>query len=285
LLLCKWFRKKESFMEQKDYYQILEVDGKATQQQLKEAYRRLALKYHPDRNKDNPAAAARMKEINESYAVLSDTDKRRQYDSLRQAYGSSAYNQFRQAYSEQDIFRGSDIQQIFEEISRAFGVRGFDEIFREFYGPGYRTFQFRRPGAFGRVFVAPSMGRGGAIPKLPLGGPLGKLVKYGLKKIWGVELPERGKDLQDIISIPPALAQTGGKIQYHCRLTAKELVVTIPPGIKAGQRIRLKGMGSKGKGGGEPGDLYVQIRIRTPLLQKIKNIIKGLGSTDIKRRI
>jgi DnaJ-class molecular chaperone len=278
-------QRKESFMEQKDYYQILEVDSKATQQKLKETYRRLALKYHPDRNKDNPGAAARMKEINESYAVLSDADKRRQYDSLRQAYGSSAYGQFRQAYSEQDIFRGSDIQQIFEQVSRAFGFRGFDEIFREFYGPGYRTFEFRRPGAFGRVFVSPSMGRGGAIPKFPLGGPFGKLVKYGLKKIWGVELPERGKDLQDTITIPPALAQTGGKIQYSCRLNAKELVVTIPPGIRAGQRIRLKGMGGKGKGGGESGDLYVQIRIRTPLLQKIRDVIKQIGSTDIERRI
>jgi len=272
-------------MEGKDYYQILEVDSKATQQQLKEAYRRLALKYHPDRNNGNPAAAARMKEINESYAVLSDVQKRRQYDSLKQAYGSSAYGQFRQAYSEQDIFRGSDIQQILEEMSRAFGLRGFDEIFREFYGPGYRTFEFRRPGAFGRVFVTPSVGRGGAIPKVPLGGPLGKLVKYGLKKIWGVEWPERGKDLHDRITIPPALAQTGGKIRYSCRLNAKELVVTIPPGIKAGQRIRLKGMGSKGKGGGEPGDLYVQIRIRSPIFQKIRDVIKQLGSTDIKRRI
>jgi len=113
-------------MEQKDYYQILGVDRKASQQQIKSAYRRLAFEYHPDRNKDTPAAAARMKEINESYAVLSDPQKRTQYEALWQTYGSSACGQFRQAYSEQDIFRGSDIHQIFEQISKAFGLRGFD---------------------------------------------------------------------------------------------------------------------------------------------------------------
>ena len=135
-------------MEQKDYYEILEVDKNATQREVKEAYRKLAFQYHPDRNKDNPAAATRMKEINEAYGALSDAEKRRQYDELRQTFGSSAYGQFRQTYSEQDIFRGSDIHQIFEELSKAFGFRSFDEIFRETYGPVYKTFEFRRPGAF-----------------------------------------------------------------------------------------------------------------------------------------
>ena len=140
-------------MEQKDFYEILGIEREAGQKQIKDAYRRLALTYHPDRNRDNPDAATKMKEINESYAVLSDPEKRRRYDALRQTYGSSAYGQFRQTYSEQDIFRGSDIQQIFEELSRAFGFRGFDDIFKESYGEGYRTFEFRRPGAFGRVLT------------------------------------------------------------------------------------------------------------------------------------
>ncbi len=173
-------------MEQKDYYEILGIEKSANQKQLKYAYRNLALKYHPDRNKGNPGAAAKMKEINESYAVLSHPEKRKQYDTLQQTYGSSAYGQFRQTYSEQDIFRGSDIQQIFEELSRTFGFRGFDDVFRESYGSGYQTFEFRRPGAFGRVFVANPL----------LGGHLGRLIRYGLKKKWGIELPERGKDLR-----------------------------------------------------------------------------------------
>lgn len=265
-------------MEQNDYYQILGVDRKSSQKEIKEAYRKLALNYHPDRNKDNPAATARMKEINESYAALSDPEKRRRYDALRETYGSSAYGQFRQTYSEQDIFRGSDIHQIFEEISRAFGFRGFDEVFKETYGTGYRTFEFQRPGAFGRVFVGSSGGRGSYQQRSPLGGNLGRLLKYTLKRTWGVELPERGKDLEDRITISPELAMSGGKIKYYCRQNAKELIVQIPPGIKAGQQIRLKGIGGNGKGGGEPGDLYVKIRISVGLFQKMRDFLRRLLS-------
>lgn len=255
-------------MEQKDYYEILGIEKTANQKQVKDAYRNLALKHHPDRNKGNPGAAAKMKEINESYAVLSHLEKRKQYDTLQETYGSSAYGQFRQTYSEQDIFRGSDIQQIFEELSRAFGFRGFDDVFRESYGSGYQTFEFRRPGAFGRVFVGNPL----------LGGHLGRLIRYGLKKKWGIELPERGKDLRDVIRVSPALILTGGKIRYLCRQTGKELLVTIPSNIKAGQQIRLRGMGENGKGGGEPGDLYIEVRMRNPLLQKMKDFVAALWS-------
>ena len=160
-------------MEQKDYYEILGIKKTANQKQVKEAYRNLALKHHPDRNKGNPGAAEKMKEINESYAVLSHPEKRKQYDTLQETYGSSAYGQFRQTYSEQDIFKGSDIQQIFEELSRAFGFRGFDDIFRESYGQRYQTFEFRKPGAFGRVFVGGSGGGEGRMANPLLGGHLG----------------------------------------------------------------------------------------------------------------
>ena len=263
-------------MEQKDYYEILGIDKTATQKQIRDAYRALALKYHPDRNKDNPGAAARMKEINESYAVLSSPEKRKQYDALKQTYGSSAYGRFRQTYSDQDIFRGSDIQQIFEELSRAFGFRGFDDVFRESYGPGYRSFEFRRPGAFGRVFVG---GTGSGTTSPLLSGYLGRLLRYALKKRWGVELPERGKDLRDMITLSPTLLRTGGKIRYLCRQTGRELLITVPPNMRPGQKIRLKGMGQSGKGGGEPGDLYIEVRARNPLLQKGREILKARWST------
>lgn len=154
-------------MNQKDYYDILGLKNDASQKQIRDAYRRLALLNHPDRNKDNPEAEDRMKEINESYAVLSGPQKRREYDSFRQAYGSSAHYHFRQTHSEKDIFRNSDIQQIFEELSRAFGFRGFDDIFRESYGAGYQTFEFRRPGAFGRVFMGAFGGGQGGWKKCP----------------------------------------------------------------------------------------------------------------------
>jgi DnaJ-class molecular chaperone len=277
-------------MSQMDYYRILGVDADDGQQRIKDAYRRMALKYHPDRNKDNPAVAETMKEINEAYAVLSDPKKRREYDSLRQQYGDFAYDRFRQGYSEQDIFRGSDINQIFEEMARAFGLSGFDAIFREFYGTEYRSFEFHRPGFSGRGFVYFSpLGRRPihpqqdagvgqyALPSLPLGGIIGKAVKYLLKKIWAVEWPERGKDLNDVITIDPTQARMGTEIRYFHRGRSTDLLVRVPPGTRDGQRIRLKGMGADGKGGEESGDLYLRVRVKVSLFQKIKDFIPDEG--------
>jgi DnaJ-class molecular chaperone len=257
-------------MEQMDYYEILGVPQDATQQQIKEAYRKLAFQYHPDRNKGNPESTARMKSVNEAYAVLSNPSKRRNYDVYRRQYGSSAYGQFRQSYSENDIFRGSDINQIFEEMARAFGFRGFEEIFRESYGQGYRSFEFKKPGFFGRgfVFTAPS-------PFLT--GSLGRLTKYLLKKMSGIEFPEDGADVDETIDLTPEQATNGGPYPYSYRKQSKKLVVMIPPGVHEGQRIRLAGMGDKGKGGGKQGDLYLKVIIQVPLLQRLKSFFSGLS--------
>ena len=112
-----------------------------------------------------------------------------------------------------------------------------------------------------------------------MGGQLGRLIKYGLKKKWGIELPEKGKDIQDIIAVSSEMLQAGGKISYLCRKNQKELLVSIPPGMRAGQKIRLKGMGESGKGGAESGDLYVEVQMRNPLFQKISNSAKGILSS------
>lgn len=266
-------------MEQKDYYNILGLEHDASQKQVRDAYRRLALLHHPDRNKDNSEAADRMKEINESYAVLSDPQKRREYDALRQAYGSSAYGQFRQTHTDQDIFKGSDIQDIFEELSRAFGFRGFDDVFRESYGAGYQTFEFRKPGVFGRVYVGGFGSGQGAGRSAPIGGYLGRMIRYGLKKKWGIELPEKGNDLRDFIVLSPDLTRLGGRIRYSCRKTGRELFVTIPPNMKVGQQLRLKGMGESGRAGGESGDLYLTVHIRSLLIQKAKDLIAAIRSS------
>lgn len=275
-------------MNQKDYYEILGVDKNASPEQIKQAYRKLAFQYHPDRNKENPAATGRMKEINEAYATLSDSRKRREYDALREQYGPFAYDRFRQTHSPEDIFRGSDITQIFEEFAKAFGFRSSDEIFREFYGTEYRASEFRRPRVSGRgfVFFGPSRREYGArdqrvhpaqgqVP-VPFPGILGRLTKYALKKLTGIQFPERGKDWKDVITLSPEEAQKGGEVECPYKKWGKprNLMVKIPAGIKNGQQIRLKGMGATGKAGGEPGDLYLQVRISVPLLQKIKNAFK-----------
>jgi DnaJ-class molecular chaperone len=267
-------------MNRKDYYEILGAEKEASPQKIKEAYRKLAFQYHPDRNRENPSAAEKMKEINEAYAVLSDPKKRNDYDRCFEQYGPYAYDRFKQRYSDQDIFRGSDIHQIFEEMARTFGFRNFEEVFRESYGQGYHPFEFQRPGVSGRgfVFFGPGFGKikWQEIPGSPgiFFGILGKIIQYFLKKTFGMREPDRGKDLEDVIYLNPQQALEGGKGKYLHRNRSKELIITIPPAIKEGQRIRLKRMGAPGKEGGDPGDLYLKVKIKKPLFEKVKELLK-----------
>jgi len=261
-------------MESTDYYQILEVNESADIRQIKTAYRELALKYHPDRNRDHPEMGNKMKAINEAYAVLSNVKKRHEYDTLRKQYGSSAHRQFRNNYSEQDIFNGSDINRIFEEMARDLGLRGVDEIFREFYGKGYRTFEFKRPGIFvrGSIFIGGLDHRSRRLPQMPVGGYLGKLSRFLFRKISGGDLPQAGSDLYDVIRPSSETARQGAPYAYFLRERKKKLVVKIPPGVRQGQQIRLAGMGLEGRGGGKAGDLYLTVKIQRSLLQQFKKI-------------
>src|SRR5712692_9746022 len=109
----------------RDYYQILDVHRDSKLDEIKNAYRKLALKYHPDRNKA-PEAEEKFKEISEAYAVLSDDEKRRQYDS----YGREGVYQ---RYGPQDIFRGANFSEIFRDLGFGFG---FDDVVSQFFGGG-----------------------------------------------------------------------------------------------------------------------------------------------------
>lgn len=280
-------------MEQKDYYKVLGVSEKATSEEIKKTYRKLAFQYHPDKN---PGKEDLMKEINEAYAVLSDERKRREYDSYRQSYGFSARDRFRQAYTDQDIFRDSDINRVFAELSRAFGFNRPEDIFSRsnFYGNQFRTFQFRGPGFAGRGFF--SFGpmskayqdilrnsryqTGKATAYRPT--LFSRMFLLGLRALqnhmarkYGLELPERGKDIEDKIAIPPEVSSAGGKVRYRYAGAgnSRELLIRIPAGIKEGRKIKLRGMGKDGRNGGEPGDLYLRTKIRTPLLRKIKELL------------
>lgn len=268
----------------KDYYNILGVDRNASQKSIKESYRKLALKYHPDRNLGDPKANEKMKSLNEAYAVLSDTSKRKEYDLLRSRYGSSAHDRFRQNYTTEDIFRGSDINQIFEDFARMFGFRSSGDIFRESYGPEYHGFKFRRHGMSGRGFFynTGSWGTDQAppnyqMPGLASQGILGKIAKFFVKKIFGVELPERGKDQYNKITLSPEKAHNGTELKYsyNRKGRATNLMVKIPPGVKNGQKIRLKNMGLAGKGGGTPGDLYLMVKIKKPFIQRVKGLFNA----------
>jgi DnaJ-class molecular chaperone len=288
-------------MDQKDYYQALGVQKSATQKEIKEAYRSLALRYHPDRNADNKLSADRMKEINEAYAVLSDVAKRKEYDLLHDQLGASARGQFRQTYSDQEIFRGSDVQQIFEEVARSFGLRGFDEIFKDLYdgGSGWRRFQVRGQGMRGGGFVFQSRfgqagrrfgrqhsfgagrnGRRQGYGPAGLGGgsfDAGRLVNVLRRGIKALQPSRDGRHRHDTIVLTPELARTGGPFAYLTPRSKKKLVVKIPPHVRAGQLIRLAGMGQAGQNGGRNGDLYLQVRIKTSLKEKLKRGLTRLG--------
>ena len=264
-----------------NYYQQLKVNPDANPNQIKEAYRRLAFEYHPDRNTDDPLAAEKMKAINEAYAVLSNPEKRRQYDGLYQRFGDDANQQFRASFSEQDIFKGSDIQHIFEEMARSFGLRGFDDIFKDFYGQGYRSFEFRQPGVFGKGFIFkphPGLKTGGSQST----GLLGGFAHRMLNRLMGVYLPRRGADLTDVITLQQNVAQLGGPFAYYHRGLDKKFVVQIPAGVRENQFIRLNGMGKPGTHGAPSGDLLLKVRIKRPLMQKLKSLIGAAGS-PIKR--
>lgn len=262
-------------MTQQDYYQILGVDRSADAKKIKEAYRELAFKYHPDRNEKDPNSADMMKQVNEAYAVLSNAQKRQAYDSMRTRFGDNAYGQFRNAYSEQDIFNGSDVHQIFEEMARSFGLRGVDSIFGDFYGSGYKQFEFKQHGLHGKGFVYRG-GFGKRRGKAMAGGAppgLGRLAGYLLRKVTGLSLPQMGEDIHDTIHLNPEFARSGGPFPYHHHRRSKKLVVNIPAGTRDGQQIRLSRMGAAGKNGGETGDLYLKVKLKKPLLEKAKEYI------------
>jgi len=108
--------------EKKDYYEVLGVPKEASEKDIKSAYRKLAMKYHPDRS-DAADAEERFKEISEAYAVLSDPEKRQKYDQFGHAGISGQYSQ-------EDIFRGVN----FEDLLRGFGFGGSESIFDMFFG-------------------------------------------------------------------------------------------------------------------------------------------------------
>ncbi|MFO7715760.1 DnaJ domain-containing protein [Desulfosarcina sp.] len=262
-------------MAQQDYYQTLGVDRTSDAKKIKEAYRELAFKYHPDRNEKKPDSAEKMKLINEAYAVLSNVDKKREYDDLRARFGDSAYGQFRNAYTEQDIFDGSDVYQIFEEMARSFGLRGVDSIFSDFYGSGYKRFAFKQHGLHGKGFIyrgAMGQGRGkigaGSVPP-----GVGRLFKFLLNQITGLKLPQIGDHIHDTVHLTQEFARTGGPFPYNHHRRSKKLVVDIPAGTKDGQQIRLAQMGATGKNGGPSGDLYLKVKIKKPLIEKAKDFI------------
>lgn len=213
-------------MAGKDYYKVLGVDRKATEEQIKKAYRKLAMKYHPDRNKGDKGAEERFKEVNEAYAVLSDKEKRRQYD----MFGAEG---FQQRFSQEDIFRNFDFGQVFKD----FGFGSEDLFSRIFGGLG---------GARQRVFS-----RGG--DGFSFGSPSGRTGQQ----------PQKGVDLVLDLQVSLKEAVFGGTRTASFRQGGREerISVNIPAGISSGKKLRVSGKGQEGPWGGPRGDLLIRIQV------------------------
>ena len=206
-------------MAVRDYYQILGVNKNASDDEIKKAYRKLAMKYHPDRNPNKKEAEERFKELNEAYAVLSDKEKRRQYDT----FGKEG---FHQRFTQEDIFRGFDFDEI---LSSLFG------------GKARREFRYGGRGGFdfGDLFGGVAYRESG-------------------------RMPQRGEDVAYELSLSLEEVATGGekRISYRKNGKVEEVSVKIPRGIPSGKKLRLTGKGMEGRNGGPAGDLYLQISIQ-----------------------
>jgi curved DNA-binding protein len=223
----------------KDYYKILGVAKNATPDEIKKQYRKLAMETHPDRNKDDKGAEEKFKAINEAYAVLSDPQKRKQYDT----FGSAG---FHQRYSQEDIFQGFDIGDILKDF-------GFttDDVFGSMFGRGKRG---------GR--------KTGRRQRSPFGSGQG----FDFQDIFGMsggqgfggQEPVRGADLRAAITITLEEAARGAKKSVTLSAGGKKqtLNVKIPAGVSDGKRLRLTGKGEPGPSGAPPGNLYLTVRVQ-----------------------
>lgn len=248
-----------------DYYKTLDIKKGATQPEIKQAYKKLAIRFHPDRNPDDAAAADKMTQLNEAYAVLSNPEKRRNYDDLRNRFGDDAAGRFRQHHSYEDILKESDIEKIFQEIADNFGFRGFNEIFKSGNLQGGGFFMF---GTFGTGRMKGKGGRLGHTGKNLLQGAARTLLKNVLTQ--AINAPETGRDLFDTIALSPSHALKGGPYAYFHKQKEKKLIVKIPANIQEGRKIRLKGQGKEDPVTGEKGDLFLTVTIKTTLFSKLK---------------
>ncbi|MCJ7833308.1 MAG: J domain-containing protein [Deltaproteobacteria bacterium] len=228
-------------MSDKDYYKTLGVGKKATEEEIKKTYRKLAMKYHPDRNKGDKKAEEKFKEISEAYAVLSDKEKRKQYDT----FGSDG---FQQRYSQEDIFRGFDFSNLFKEFG--FGG-GFENIFGQRTGHpgggGYKTYTFNRGGQafdYGDLFAQHA----------------------------GAGRPQRGDDQMYELAITLREAALGveKQLSFPTGRKTEKVVVKIPPGISTGKKLRIQGKGGPGLTGGPSGDLFIQIKVLEDPIFKVE---------------
>ncbi len=262
-----------------DYYDILEISKNATQDEVKKAYRKKALQYHPDRNPGDSDAEKRFKEISEAYEVLSDEGKRRTYDQYGKAglQGAAAGGH---GYANMD--------EALRTFMDAFGGNGADSIFESFFGGGQgggggRTAHSARQGASKRVNLTVTFEEAakGIDKELQITNLVScpKCKGRGAKSADGIKRCTRCHGQGQVIeqrgffSMSMTCPQCHGEGQMisdpcdecHGQGMIKDkqrIKVHIPAGVDSGMRLKMAGHGDAGPGGGPPGDLYIFIQVQ-----------------------
>lgn len=304
-------------MEVKDYYKILGVNKTANVDDIKKAYRKLAMKYHPDHAKGDKNAEEKFKSISEAYAVLSDKEKRQQYDT----YGSAG---FHQKFSQEDIFRGFDFSDILKEFGfggtsffggggrgqrfsfgqeNPFGgfgqqrgpLKGNDLIYelsltlQEVATGTQKTVDIRHAGQAEKLTVTIPKGMipgkklrlSGKGQYSPSGGTPGDLyIKTILLNdpVYKVD----GYDLLITRDIKLTEALLGTQITIPT-LLGKDLNMKIPPGTKHNTKMRIPAQGLPHMKGTGTGDLFIKIRVKMPkhLTDPQREMVKKLAETGL----
>ncbi len=264
-------------MQKRDYYDVLGIGRNASKEDIKKAYRRLAMQHHPDRNK-SPDAGEKFKGISEAYGVLSDDAKRQQYDT----FGHAGIGE---RYTQEDIFRGINFEDIFRDMG--FGFGGVDSIFDVFFGGRRRYKTGLRKGAdlayeleitleeaasgaskkidFHRTGVCGTCNGTGAkagtspkaCPSCNGSGQISQTKRTPFGHFTSITTCSRCRGEGKIIEVPCSTCRGRGTAQIP-----RSISVKIPPGVEEGSRLRIAGEGEAGERGAQPGDLYVIMHIK-----------------------
>jgi curved DNA-binding protein len=239
-------------MEFKDYYKIMGVEKTATQSEINKAYRKLALKYHPDKNPDNKQAEDKFKQLSEAYEVLKDPEKRKKYDMLganwkqyQQGGSSNANDWFRNYQNSQQ----GDSYQFTGSFDDLFGKSGnFSDFFQSFFG-GAGSSKTGGDSSFTNAFRA-----------------------------------KKGSDYEATFRITLEDAFHGNEKEFS--IDGRKIRIKIKSGIEEGKRLRLKNQGAAASGGGERGDLYLTILIdKHPLFERKENDLYYTLGIDISTAV
>lgn len=305
-------------MDYKDYYETLGVNRSASHDEIKKAYRKLAIKYHPDKNKGDKAAEDHFKEVAEAYEVLRDPEKRKQYDQL-----GANWQKYQQAGFDPSAFggqRGGRQHREFHGDPSGFfgGTSGFSDFFELFFGggrkrngfgSGFEDFVFDSGGADlqGEVSISLEEAYHGTERIVDLGdekikvkikpgaytGLKLKVKGKGEKSVYGnagnlyltinvqpnAIFERQGNDLYSETEINLFTALLGGKKVIH---TLEGMInITIPEGTQQGKQFRLKGKGMPVYNGHGRGDLYIKIAVKLPekFTPEQKELVKKLRNS------